>query len=404
MVDLQDIQAAQARIKDGIVDTPFRRSQTLSEITGADIWIKFENYQFTASFKERGAGNKLHLLTAAEKAAGVIAMSAGNHAQGVAYMARELGIPATIVMPETTPFVKVKHTRDFGARVILHGQTLVEAAHEAQRLQKTEGLTFVHPYDDADVIAGQGTIALEMLAAKPDLDCLVIPVGGGGLIAGCAVAAQSLNSKIEIFGVETDMYPGMTQRLAGQDTDMSGVSLAEGIAVKSVGEIPYALLKDRLSQVLVVSETAIEQAINVFLTVEKTVAEGAGAAGLAGVMQNQDLFRGKSCGLVLCGGNIDQAVLASVIMRSLVRDGRLVKIRVLLTDRPGQLARVSEILGQAGANIVEVQHQRLFPNVSVKQAELDVLLEARDQTHMQQIIDALRTAAFTVRVIETDEG
>ena len=398
-IHFEDIMAARDRISDHIIRTPFLYSQTISDISGAAVWIKFENHQFTASFKERGASNKLQTLSHEEAKAGVIAMSAGNHGQGVAYMAAKLGIPATIVMPETTPFVKVKHTQDFGARVVLSGDTLAMAAETAHQIRDQEGLTFVHPYDDPAIIAGQGTLALEMLEEQPDLDCLMVPVGGGGMISGCAIAAQGIKPNIEIYGVETEMYPGMSNRLAGTDGTMSGVSLAEGIAVKDVGDITSEIIRQRVTDTIIVPESLVENAINLLLTVEKTVAEGAGAAGFAGLLARPDIFEGKQCGVVLCGGNIDQAILASVIMRGLVSDGRLVKIRVQTLDRPGQLARVSDCIGRAGANIVEVQHQRLFLDVSIKKAEVDILIEARDHQHVTNIVQGIKNSGFDVRVV-----
>lgn len=396
---IDHVRAAHTRIKETVQWTPFLMSRTLSEITGAEVWVKFENLQFTASFKERGACNKMHSLTAAERAAGVIAMSAGNHAQGVAYMASLMQIPATIVMPENTPFIKVKYTERFGARVILSGQIVDEAAEAALEIREREGLTFVHPYDDFDIMAGQGTVALEMLADVPDLEAMVIPIGGGGLIAGCAVAAHGLNPDIDIVGVETELYPSMTARLQGESVPGGGISLAEGIAVKNVGQITAAVAAEHVSDIIVVPENCIEQAINLYLTVEKTVSEGAGAAGLAALLTQPEKFKGQKVGLIICGGNIDQAVLASVIMRGMVTDNRLVQIRLEISDRPGQLAEVSTIIGQARANILEVNHQRLFPDVSIKKAELDILLEARDAQHVEDILAQLKQRGYGVRVM-----
>ena len=399
-VTLEDVEFAAARIGDAVVHTPCLRSETLSRIAKADVWVKFENLQFTASFKERGALNTLLQLTDAEKKRGVIAMSAGNHAQGVAYHAGRLGIPATIVMPSFTPNTKVEHTRGHGARVVLHGDTLAEAATEAHRLADAEKLTFVHPYDDPRIIAGQGTIALEMLQDAPEIDTIVAPVGGGGMIAGCAVAARGLKPDIKVIGVETTSYPAMHQLLAGEPVTAGGDTIAEGIAVRDIGKTPLAIAKALLDQVLTVDEVAIERAIALFLEVEKTVAEGAGAAGLAALLAHPQHFIGRKVGLVLSGGNIDTRLLASVLLRGLVRDGRIVRLRLMIGDLPGQLARVSGLIGKAGGNIVEVQHQRLFGAVVAKRTELDVTVETRGRDHARELVEALSAEGFKVRVLE----
>ena len=398
-VTLQDVQAAAARIAGAVVHTPCLRSETLSRIAKADIWVKFENLQFTASFKERGALNTLLQLTPDERKRGVIAMSAGNHAQGVAYHAGRLGIPATIVMPSFTPNTKVSHTRGHGARVILTGNTLAEAATEARRLAETEQLVFVHPYDDPRIIAGQGTIALEMLQDAPELDTLVIPVGGGGMIAGCAVAARGLKPDLKVIGVESSNYSAMRQLLAGELVTAGGDTIAEGIAVRDIGKMPLEIARALLDRVVSVDEIAIERAIALFLEVEKTVAEGAGAAGLAALLEHPQHFTGRKVGLVLCGGNIDTRLLASVLLRGLVRDGRIVRLRLMIGDAPGQLARVATVIGKSGGNIVEVQHQRLF-GVVAKATELDVTVETRDRNHFKELVSALNTEGFTVRVLE----
>ena len=399
-VTLEDVEFAAARIGDAVVHTPCLRSETLSRIAKADVWVKFENLQFTASFKERGALNTLLQLTDAEKKRGVIAMSAGNHAQGVAYHAGRLGIPATIVMPSFTPNTKVEHTRGHGARVVLHGDTLAEAATEAHRLADAGKLTFVHPYDDPRIIAGQGTIALEMLQDAPEIDTIVAPVGGGGMIAGCAVAARGLKPDIKVIGVETTSYSAMYQLLAGEPVTAGGDTIAEGIAVRDIGKTPLAIARALLDQVLTVDEVAIERAIALFLEVEKTVAEGAGAAGLAALLAHPQHFIGRKVGLVLSGGNIDTRLLASVLLRGLVRDGRIVRLRLMIGDLPGQLARVSGLIGKAGGNIVEVQHQRLFGAVVAKRTELDVTVETRGRDHARELVEALSAEGFKVRVLE----
>ncbi len=399
-VTLEDVEFAAARIGDAVVHTPCLRSETLSRIAKADVWVKFENLQFTASFKERGALNTLAQLTDAEKKRGVIAMSAGNHAQGVAYHAGRLGIPATIVMPSFTPNTKVEHTRAHGARVVLHGDTLAEAGTEAHRLADADKLVFVHPYDDPRIIAGQGTIALEMLQDAPEIDTIVAPVGGGGMIAGCAVAARGLKPDIKMIGVETTSFSAMHQLLAGEPVTAGGDTIAEGIAVRDIGKTPLAIAKALLDQVLTVDEVAIERAIALFLEVEKTVAEGAGAAGLAALLSHPQHFIGRKVGLVLSGGNIDTRLLASVLLRGLVRDGRIVRLRLMIGDLPGQLARVAGLIGKAGGNIVEVQHQRLFGAVVAKRTELDVTVETRGRDHARELVEALSAEGFKVRVLE----
>lgn len=392
-----DIEAAAGRIKGLVERTPMRRSRTLSEITGADVWIKFENLQFTASFKERGAVNRLSSLTASERKAGVIAMSAGNHAQGVAYHAARLGIPATIVMPLGTPYVKVEHTRKHGARVLLHGETVADAAAYAYQMRDREGLVFVHPYDDAMVMAGQGTIAVEMLEDAPDLDCLAIQIGGGGLFSGCAVAAKHIKPDIELFGVEARMFPSMHAVLRGETPVCGGQTIAEGIAVKEVGQLTRTIARAMVKEVLLVEESHLEQAINLYANVEKTVAEGAGAAGLAALIAHPSRFQGRKVGLILCGGNIDPRLLASVLTRALVREGRISSLRIIGDDRPGLLARVSKIIGDTGANIIEVNHNRLALDVPAKGAEFDILIEARDAQHTQEVIDMLSAAGYPPR-------
>jgi len=398
-VTLKDVQDAAARIAGAVVHTPCLRSETLSRIAKADIWVKFENLQFTASFKERGALNTLLQLTPEERKRGVIAMSAGNHAQGVAYHAGRLGIPATIVMPSFTPNTKVSHTRGHGARVILLGNTLAEAGVEAHRVADAEKLVFVHPYDDPRIIAGQGTIALEMLQDAPEIDTIVAPVGGGGMIAGCAVAARGLKPDLKVVGVESSGYSAMRQLLAGETVTAGGDTIAEGIAVRDIGAAPLAICRALLDGVVSVDEIAIERAIALFIEVEKTVTEGAGATGLAALLAQPERFAGRKVGLVLSGGNIDTRLLASVLLRGLVRDGRIVRLRLMIGDAPGQLARVATVIGKLGGNIVEVQHQRLF-GVVAKATELDVTVETRDGNHFKELVSALNTEGFTVRVLE----
>ncbi len=400
MVTLEDVQGAAARIAGAVVRTPCLRSETLSRIAKADVWLKFENLQFTASFKERGALNTLLQLTPDERKRGVIAMSAGNHAQGVAYHAGRLGIPATIVMPSFTPNTKVSHTRGHGARVVLSGNTLAEAGVEAHRIADAEKLVFVHPYDDPRIIAGQGTMALEMLEDAPEIDTIVVPVGGGGMIAGVAVAACGLKPGLKVIGVESAGYSAMRQLLEGELVTAGGDTIAEGIAVRDIGKLPLEIARKLLDRVVSVDEIAIERAIALFIEIEKTVTEGAGATGLAALLAYPRLFTGRKVGIVLSGGNIDTRLLASVLLRGLVRDGRIVRLRLMIGDAPGQLARVATVIGRLGGNIVEVQHQRLFGAVVAKRTELDVTVETRDKNHFKELVSGLNTEGFTVRVLE----
>lgn len=398
-VSFDDIRAAAARIEGKVERTPLRHSRTLSEITGAEVWIKFENLQFTASFKERGAYNKLAQLTEAERKAGVIAISAGNHAQGVAYNAARLGVPSTIVMPRTTPFVKVEHTRKHGARVVLHGESMSEAFEYGYALAERERLTLVHPFDDAAIIAGQGTIALEMLADEPSLDTLVIPVGGGGLISGNAIAAKHLKPGIEIVGVEAAMYPGLYSELRGEPIRVGGQTIAEGIAVKQAGRLNFQICKALVDEVLLVEEAQLEEAVALYANVEKTVAEGAGAAGLAALLAHPARFKGRRCGLILCGGNIDSRLLASVLVRELVREGRIARVRLIGDDQPGLLSRVSKVIGELGGNIIEVAHNRLVLDIPAKGAEIDFTIETRDLAHTREIVEGLKGAGYPVQLL-----
>ncbi len=395
-VTLADVEAARARISDAITQTDCDLSRTLSEIFGAKIWLKRENLQFTGSFKERGALNRLLQLSEDERKRGVIAMSAGNHAQGVAFHAQRLGIPAFIVMPEPTPTVKVENTRGHGATVILKGSQLEEAAAFAQAYGEGHGLTFVHPYDDPLVIAGQGTLALEMLEAVRDLEFLVVPIGGGGLIAGVAVAAKALKPDIKIIGVQARLYPSMYNAVRGGDLPMRGDTLAEGIAVKSPGTVTAPLCERLVDDIVLVSEAQLERAVSLFIGIEKTVVEGAGAAGLAAIIAEPERFKGRKVGLILCGGNIDTRLLASVLTRELARQGCLTQLTIDIPDRPGQLATVSSILGEAEANVVEVYHQRVFTDLPAKGAELHVVIETRDRGHLERVVDALVKRGYEV--------
>ncbi|MGD9614705.1 MAG: threonine ammonia-lyase [Alphaproteobacteria bacterium] len=405
-VTIDDIRRAEAAIAGEIVRTPLVRAATLSEMIGAEVFLKLETVQATGSFKERGALNKLITLGAAERRAGVVAMSAGNHAQGVAYHARRLGIPATIVMPNGTPFTKIDRTEALGARVVLRGDSLVDARRAAESLAAERGLVPVHPYDDPAVIAGQGTIALEMLADAPDLDTLVVPIGGGGLISGIAVAAHCVSPQVEIIGVQSALYPSMYRVLQGIDPGLpsEGTTLAEGIAVKEPGTLTRQIVAELVGAVRLVTERQLEAAIELLIERQKLVVEGAGAAGLAALMAEPERFRGHRVGIVLTGGNIDSRLLASLLMRGLVRGGRLVRLRAELPDLPGVLSRVAGIIGGLGANIVEVHHQRLFHDSSVKRAELDLVVETQNRRHVGAIVDALVAAGFPTRLLSSGDA
>ncbi|MFN3512349.1 MAG: threonine ammonia-lyase [Phenylobacterium sp.] len=398
---LDDIRAAADRLKGHIERTPCRRSRTLSEITGAEVWVKFENLQFTAAYKERGALNTLLQLSDNEKKRGVIAASAGNHSQGLSYHAARLGIPVTIVMPRGTPFVKVQQTRAHGAEVVIEGDGYDEASAVALKLCEERDLAFVHPFDDETVMAGQGTVALEMLEDVPDLEILPIPIGGGGLIAGCATAAKSIKPDIRVVGVEPAMYPSFTAKMRGVNGAGAngGATIAEGIAVKAVGETSYAIARPLVDEVLLIEEPHFERAVALYCNVEKTVAEGAGAASLAALLAYPERFKGKKAGLILTGGNIDTRLLASVLTRELVRDQRLVSLRIIGDDRPGLLATVSAVIGQMGANIIEVAHNRLALDVPAKGAEFDIMIETRDAQHTQEVMDALRDRGYPPRAV-----
>ncbi len=400
-VTIADIELARRTIAGQVLRTPMLPAPKLSALTGAEVFVKYENLQVTNSFKERGAFNKLASLSEAERSQGVIAMSAGNHAQAVAYHAARLGIPATIVMPVTTPFVKVEATEAYHAEVVLEGETVAEAQVRAEALARERGLSWVHPYDDPLVIAGQGTIALEMLEEAPDLDMLVIPVGGGGLIAGNAISARAVEPAIEIVGAEAALYPSFWNALHGQDRPCGGPTLAEGIAVKNVGILALPVVRELVSEIVLVDEAHLERAVNVYLTLQKTMAEGAGAAGLGAMLVNPEKFRGRRVGLVLCGGNIDPRILASVMVRELEREDRIVSFRLTIPDRPGVLGQIATRLGDLGANILEVDHRRLFLDVPAKGAKLDVTIETRDQTHAEEIFQALEVEGFHPVWIDT---
>ena len=373
----------------------------LSELTGAEVHVKYENLQVTNSFKDRGAFIKLASLSQAERARGVIAMSAGNHAQAVAYHAGRLAIRATIVMPETTPFVKVEATRAHGAEVVLEGEGVSEAQARAQELARQRGLIFVHPYDDEHIIAGQGTIALEMLDEVPELDVLVVPIGGGGLIAGNAIAARAARPALTVIGVEAALYPSMFNALKRQNRPLGGPTLAEGIAVKNVGTLTLPVVRELVSDIVLVDEAHLERAVNLYLTLQKTMAEGAGAAGLAAMLAEPERFRGRKVGLILCGGNIDPRILASIMVRELERSDRIVSFRLTIADRPGVLGPIATLLGQLGANILEIGHRRLFLDVPAKGARLDVTVEARDRLHAEEIFAALAAGGYQPLRIET---
>jgi threonine dehydratase len=393
-VGIDDIRAAAARLRGEIVDTPCMPSRTLSALAGCEVFLKFENLQFTASFKERGALNKMLQLTPAERASGVLAVSAGNHAQGVAYHAERMGIPATIVMPRFAPAVKVERTRGFGAEVVLEGDTFDDARAHGLALAQQRGLTLVHPYDDLAVIAGQGTIALEMLAQQPQIDTLLVAIGGGGLISGVATAARALRPDIQVVGVQTERFPAAWNAQHGEQRACAQATIADGIAVKSPGELTLPLMRRLVDDVLLVSEDDIEQAILMLLEIEKTVVEGAGAVGLAALMKHGARFAGRKVGLILCGGNIEPLVLAEIIERGMVKSGRLARLRLDVRDVPGALANVATLLGRLGANIDEVQHQRAFSSLSVERAQIEVVVQTRGVEHIEIILTAMRAEGY----------
>ena len=398
-IGLAEVEAAARRIEGSVVRTPTLLSPMLSERTGANVWVKFENLQFTGAYKERGALNKLLLMDEERRSRGVIAASAGNHAQALAWHAKRLGVPATIVMPVGTPIVKVGQTEGFGAEVILHGDLFDTAYAEAERLAEQRKLTFVHPFDDLEVIAGQGTVALELLADAPDVDVLVVPIGGGGLISGVGAAARALKPGIELVGVQAALYPSMYARFSGQTLPCAGDTIAEGIAVKAPGLLTSAMIDRVVDDILLVAERDIESAISLLIQVEKTVAEGAGAAGLAALLAHRERFAGRKVGIVLTGGNIDTHLLATVLLRDLARSGRLTRLRIGVQDRPGALFAVMKLFNDHQVNIVEIVHQRIFTSLPAKDAVIDVECEARDSGQLDRLAEALREAGFEVHPV-----
>jgi threonine dehydratase len=403
-ITLADVQAAGRTLAGAVLRTPMLPAPKLSALTGAEVFVKYENMQVTNSFKDRGAYVKLAALSAAERSRGVIAMSAGNHAQAVAYHSRRLGIPATIVMPVTTPFVKVKATEAYGAKVVLDGETLSECQERAATMARDQALVLVHPYDDPAIIAGQGTVALEMFEDVGDLDVLVVPIGGGGLIAGNAIAAHGLRPAVDIVGVEAALYPSMRNAITGANSPIGGPTLAEGIAVKNVGALTVPVVRELVSDIILVDEAHLERAVNAYLTLQKTMAEGAGAAGLAAMFAAPERFRNRKVGLVLCGGNIDPRILASIMVRELERDHRIVSFRLTIADRPGVLGPIATLLGRLGANILEVDHRRLFLDVPAKGAKLDITVEARDHAHSKEIMLALSEGGYQPVHITTGDA
>ncbi len=399
VLGISDIRAAALRLRGEVIETPCLPSRTLSALTGCEVFLKFENLQFTASFKERGALNKMAQLTAAERAKGVLAVSAGNHAQGVAYHAQRMRLPATIVMPRFAPAVKVERTRGFGATVVLEGDTFDDARAHGLALAQERGLTLVHPFDDLDVIAGQGTIGMEMLAQQPDIDTLVVAIGGGGLISGVATAARALRPSIQIFGVQTERFPAVWNAVHGEQRESAQATIADGIAVKLPGALTLPMIKANVDDVLLVSEDDIEQAILMLLEIEKTVVEGAGAVGLAALMKHAERFEGRKVGLILCGGNIEPLMLAEIIERGMVKSGRLARLRFDVRDVPGALANVATLLGKLGANIDEVQHQRAFTSLSVERAQIEVVVQTRGVAHIEQILSAMRVEGYAAQRI-----
>ena len=400
-VKLADIEAAAERIASHVVRTPGFAAASITAQTGANVILKLETQQRTGSFKDRGAANRMLQLDSHERERGVIAMSAGNHAQAVAYQASRLRVPATIVMPENTPFTKVRRTLAFGARIVLAGETLADSAVRAHQIAAEDGLTLVHPYDDERIVAGQGTAGLELLHDAPELDVLLVPIGGGGLIAGTAVAAKALKPRIEVIGVQTELYPSFYRIRSGLPPAHGGQTIAEGIAVKSIGDVPLAIASELVDDVLLVSEQSIESAVHLFLEEEKLVVEGAGAVPLAALLENAERFAGRNVGLIVCGGNIDTGLLANVIARVRLREGRVVRMRVEINDRPGVLGDVARLIGECGANILDVTHQRHFHDVSSKNAELDITFETRAPADIDTIIAKLHAARYLTSILES---
>ena len=402
LLSLDHIRAAHARIRDAIVATPTLHSKTLSDLTGANIYLKFENLQFTAAYKERGALNALLMLDPELRARGVIAASAGNHAQGLSHHGTRLGVPVTIVMPTTTPTVKVMQTESVGGKVVLHGETFDDAYKYARQLEVERGLTFVHPFDDPIVAAGQGTVALEMLEAIPDIDMFVVPIGGGGLLSGMGTAARGLKPDIGLIGVQAELYPSMYAHVNGKQMPCEGDTLAEGIAVKVPGEFTSKVIANLVDEIVLVSESQLETAVSLLLQIEKTVVEGAGAAGLAAILANPEKFAGKNVGVVLCGGNIDTRLLANVLLRDLARSGRLARLRITLQDRPGALFKVMRLFDEHNVNIIEIYHQRIFTALPAKGLLADIECEARDSAQLQGLVDGLASSGYKVERVELD--
>mgnify|MGYP000339027425 CR=1 FL=1 len=402
LLTIDHVRAAHERIKGAVVRTPMLHSQTLSDIAGAEIWLKFENLQFTAAYKERGALNALLLMSEERRKRGVIAASAGNHSQGLSYHGSRLGVPVTIVMPRTTPAVKVMQTESVGGDVVLEGETFDEAYAHARLLEKERGLTFVHPFDDPDVAAGAGTVALEMLEDQPDLDCLVVPIGGGGLMSGMATVARALVPEMSIVGVEAALYPSMHQTFTGKESSCGGDTLAEGIAVKEPGKFTRAIIKERVDEILLVDEADLEHTVALLLQIEKTVVEGAGAAGLAAVLANKEKFAGQKIGLPLCGGNIDSRLLATVLLRDLARQGRLARLRIALKDQPGALHKVISLFEKHGVNIIEVYHQRVFTKLPAKGLITDIECEARNKSQVDALVKDMQEAGYKVHAMELE--
>lgn len=397
---IEDVRAAAERIDGAVVRTPMMHSITLSQIAGCEIWLKFENLQFTAAYKERGALNALLHLSDEQKKRGVIAASAGNHSQGLSYHGTRLGVPVTIVMPRTTPTVKVMQTESVGGHVVLEGETFDDAYAHARQLEQERGLTFIHPFDDPLVAAGQGTVALEMLDVNADLDCMVVPIGGGGLMSGMATVAKTLDPEIEMIGVQAELFPSMYAKVKGEKRECGGDTLAEGIAVKAPGEFTSRIIANLVDDIMLVDERALEEAVSLLLQIEKTVVEGAGAAGLAAVLTNPEHFASKQVGLVLCGGNIDTRLLANVLLRDLARQGRLARLRITLQDRPGALFKVMREFNEHNVNIIEIYHQRIFTSLPAKGLITDIECEARDREQLDALIHALRAKGYAVNPVE----
>ena len=397
---IDDVRAAADRIRGAVVRTPTMYSKTLSDISGADIWLKFENLQFTAAYKERGALNALLLLSQEQRDRGVIAASAGNHSQGLSYHGTRLGVPVTIVMPRPTPTVKVMQTESVGGNVVLHGETFDEAYAHARKLEKELGLTFVHPFDDPHVAAGAGTTALEMLEDAPEIDCIVTPIGGGGLISGMSTVARALRPEMQVIGVQAALFPSMYAKVKGEQRDCGGDTLAEGIAVKAPGAFTSQVIAERVDDIVLVSEEALEKAVSLLLQIEKTVVEGAGSAGLAAVLEHRERFAGRKIGLVLCGGNIDTRLLANVLLRDLARSGRLARLRITLQDRPGALYRVMREFEVHNVNIIEIYHQRIFTSLPAKGLITDIECEARDREQIDALVEGLRANGYSVSQVE----